>query len=138
MNDGVREHRYADRATLASALARAVAADLRRGIAERGQGLLVISGGTTPRAFLSTLAGEELDWPRVTVTLADERWVPPTHPRSNERLIRETLLVDRAVGATFVPLYADAPDPESGVTEIAAHINGLTLPFDAVVLGLGN
>src|SRR5256885_1918681 len=73
MNDGVREHRYADRATLTSALAHAVAADLRRGIASRGQGLLVVSGGTTPRGFLSALAGEELDWPRVTVTLASTR-----------------------------------------------------------------
>jgi 6-phosphogluconolactonase len=138
MNDGVREHRYADRATLAAELARAVVADLRRGITERGQSLLVVSGGTTPRAFLSALASEELDWPRVTVTLADERWVPPTHARSNERLVRETLLVGPAAGATFVPLYTDAADPESGVTRITAHIDQLMLPFDAVVLGLGN
>jgi 6-phosphogluconolactonase len=138
MKDGVREHRYADRVTLASALARAVAADLHRGIIERGQSLLVVSGGTTPRAFLSALAGEELDWPHVTVTLADERWVPPTHPRSNERLVREMLLVGRAAGAIFEPLYAEAPDPESGLAQIAARIDALPLPFDAVVLGLGN
>jgi 6-phosphogluconolactonase len=138
MNDGVREHRYADGATLALALARAVAADLRRGIAGSGQGLLAVSGGTTPRRFLSILAGEDLDWTRVTMTLVDERWVPPTHPRSNERLVREMLLVGNAAAAKFVPLYADTPDPESGLARVAAGIDALTLPFDAVVLGLGN
>ena len=138
MNDGVREHRYADCTTLAAALARSVAGDLRRAIAERGQALLAVSGGTTPRKFLSTLAEQELDWQRVTITLADERWVPPTNPRSNERLARETLLVGRAAAATFVPLYADAPDPESGLAQVAARIDALPLPFAAVVLGLGN
>jgi len=138
MDDSVREHRYTDSATLASALARAVAIDLRGGIAERGRGLLAVSGGTTPRRFLSALAKEEVNWPRVVVTLADERWVPPTHPRSNERLVREALLVDRAAAATFVSLYADAPGPESGLAQIAAGVDALALPFDAVVLGLGN
>lgn len=137
MNDGVREHRYADCAALASALARSVAADLRHGVTDRGQALLVVSGGTTPRKFLMALAGEDLDWPRVTVTLADERWVPPTHARSNERLVRETLLAGAAVGK-FVSLYTDAPDPESGYVLVATRVDALPLPFDAVVLGLGN
>jgi len=138
MENGVREHRYADSATLASALARSVADDLRRGIDEREQALLAVSGGTTPRGFLSALACEELDWRRVTITLADERWVPPTHSRSNERLVRETLLAGRAAAATFVPLYAHAPDPESALAQIAVRVDALALPFDAVVLGLGN
>jgi len=138
MNDDVREHRYADGATLASALARSVADDLRRGIAERGGALLAVSGGMTPRKFLSALSAEELDWQRISVTLADERWVPPTHSRSNERLVRETLLVGKAAAAKFVPLYADAPDPESGLEQVAARIDAMPLPFDALVLGLGN
>jgi len=136
-DDNLREHRDADCAALADALACRVAADLRRGIGERGRGLLVVSGGATPKKFLAALALQELDWSRVTVTLADERWVPPTQPRSNERLVRETLLAGRAAAATFLPMYADAPDPESGLARVAARIDELPLPFDAVVLGLG-
>ena len=138
MNAGVREHRYVDCTTQALALARSVAADLRRGIAERGRAVLVVSGGATPRKFLTALATEDLDWPRVTVTLADERWVPPSHARSNEHLVRETLLIGRAAAAAFVSLYTNVPDPESGLSEVAGRIDALPLPFDAVVLGLGN
>ena len=137
-DENLREHRYADSNTLADALAQSVADDLRSGITARDQATLVVSGGTTPKKFLAKLAQQDLDWPKVTITLADERWVPPTHARSNEHLLRNTLLTARAAAATFVPLYTDAPDPESGLAETAKRIGALPLPFDAVVLGLGN
>jgi 6-phosphogluconolactonase len=132
------EHRFEDSAELADALAQTVASDVRSGIAARSAATLVVSGGTTPKTFLAKLAQQDLDWAKVTITLADERWVPPTHARSNEHLLRETLLTGRAAAATFVSLYTDAPDPESGLVEIAGRISALTLPFDAVALGLGN
>ena len=137
-DENLREHRYSDSNTLADALAQSVADDLRSGITARERGTLVVSGGTTPEKFLAKLAQQDLDWPKVTITLADERWVPPTHARSNEHLLRNTLLTARAAAATFVPLYTDAPDPESGLAETAKRIGALPLPFDAVVLGLGN
>ena len=137
-DENLREHRYADSNTLADALAQSVADDLRSGITARDRATLVVSGGTTPKKFLAKLAQQDLDWPKVTITLADERWVPPTHARSNEHLLRNTLLTARAAAATFVPLYTDAPDPESGLAETAKRIGALPLPFDAVVLGLGN
>jgi len=137
-DENLREHRYADSNTLADALAQSVADDLRSGITARDRATLVVSGGTTPKKFLAKLAQQDLDWPKVTITLADERWVPPTHARSNEHLLRDTLLTARAAAATFVPLYTDAPDPESGLAETAKRIGALPLPFDAVVLGLGN
>ena len=132
------EHRFEDSAELANALAQTVADDLRGGIAARKQATLVVSGGTTPKKFLAKLAQQDLDWAEVTITLADERWVPPTHARSNEHLLRGTLLTGRAAAATFISLYSDAPDPESGCAEIARRVDALPLPFDAVVLGLGN
>ncbi|HZP66559.1 MAG TPA: 6-phosphogluconolactonase [Rudaea sp.] len=129
--------RFADRVALAHALAETVAERLRAGIAVRGRGLLAVSGGNTPRLFLETLAAQRLSWSDVTVTLADERWVPPEHDRSNERLVRETLLRGAAAAARFVPLYAPAPAPEDALAQIAANIAKLALPFDAVVLGMG-
>jgi 6-phosphogluconolactonase len=134
----VREQRCPDAAALALALAHAVAETLRAGLAERGRATFVASGGSTPRRFLSALGSEDLDWAGVTITLADERWVPPTHARSNEHLLRDTLLTGNAAAATFVPLYTDTFDPESGLNTVAARIDALSLPFDAVVLGLGN
>jgi 6-phosphogluconolactonase len=132
------EHRYVDSQSLAEGLAQSVAADLRRSLAERGHAALVVSGGTTPHKFFAALALADVDWSRVTVTLADERWVRPENARSNEHLVRQTLLVGRAAAANFVSLYADTPDPESALPEIAARVAALALPFAAVVLGLGN
>jgi 6-phosphogluconolactonase len=131
------ERDFANSAALAEALAADVAGRLRDAIATRGQALLALSGGTTPQKFMRALSSQQLEWPRVIVTLCDERWVPPQHERSNARLIRESLLQGAASAAPFIPLYVDAPDPESGVTEVAAAIAALPLPIDVAVLGLG-
>ena len=131
------EHDFENDGALATAFASIVAQNLRDAIAARGDGLLALSGGKTPRRFLQCLAEESLDWARITVTLADERWVPPSDPRSNEGLLRETLLRAKAAAARFVPLYVDAPTPEQGLDAARRNVGGLTLPFDVVVLGMG-
>ncbi len=122
---------------LAAALADAVATALRSALASRGRATLALSGGTTPGPFLAALATRTLDWSRVIVTLADERWVPIGHPRANATLVRDTLLQGPAAAARFVPLYAEAPTPEAGLAEVTAGIDALSLPLDAVVLGMG-
>jgi 6-phosphogluconolactonase len=131
------EHVFGSAVTLAQALAQSVADDLRRGLSVRNCAVLALSGGTTPGEFMRELSQQVLDWNRVTVTLVDERWVAPDDERSNARLLRENLLTNRAANALFVPLYCDAPDPETALPRIAARIAALPLPFDAVVLGLG-
>jgi len=137
MNARATWREFADPQALAQALADAVAADLRDAIAERARAALALSGGTTPRAFLRSLAQRELDWSRVAVTLADERCVPPDDARSNERLLRETLFTGAASAARFVPLHRDVPAPEDEVSAIDADIARIGLPFDVVVLGMG-
>jgi 6-phosphogluconolactonase len=126
-----------DPATLAAALARAIAADLNEAIRLRGAALLAVSGGNTPKAFLRALSQERLEWGKVRVTLVDERWVAPDDARSNAALLAAHLLQNLAAKAQFVPLYANAKDPESGLAEVEARIAALPLPFDALVLGMG-
>lgn len=130
-------HDFADAATLALRLADAVATDLRTAITLRGCATLVVSGGTTPRAFLCELAQHELDWSKVILTLADERWVPADSARSNEHWLRETLLQSAAASARFVPLHRDTPTPEHATAAVDADIARIGLPFDVVVLGMG-
>lgn len=130
-------HEFPDAEALAQALANAVADDLRDAIAVRARAALVLSGGTTPRTLLRTLAQCELDWSRVTITLADERWVPSDDARSNERLLREALFVDAAASARFVPLRRETPTPEDASATVDADIARIGLPFDGVVLGMG-
>lgn len=130
-------HTHTDDDTLANALAQAVAADLAAAINARGQALIALSGGSTPRRFMEALSRQTLDWTKVTVTLVDERWVPPQHPRSNAGLLDQHFLRNAAASAHFEPLYVDAPTPESALPSVAAHVKALPLPLDVVVLGMG-
>jgi 6-phosphogluconolactonase len=53
---------------------------------------MVLSGGSTPRATYELLAHKAIDWRCVELFFSDERLVPPDHPDSNYRMVRETLL----------------------------------------------
>ncbi len=130
-------HKFPDRDTQAVALAEHIAARLRTALEVRGHALMAVSGGSTPQAFFAHLAQQVLDWEHVRITLVDERWVPADDPRANAALVRSTLLQHAARAAIFVPLYTGAATPEAGLAEATARINALPLPFDAVVLGMG-
>ena len=114
----------ADRDALACLLADEVATVLEGAIRDTGRAALAVPGGTTPAAFLTALGGHVLDWEAVAVTLTDERCVPADHPRSNRRLLDETLFAGPARAARFVPL-----DNAQALSAI--------LPLDACVLGMG-
>lgn len=129
---------FADGAALAPAFAQWAAALLQKAIDERGEAVLVVSGGTTPKRFFTALALREIDWARVTITLADERCVPDDNPRSNAKLLRETLLRDRAAAARFAPLADSRLSPEQELATANARIADLPLPADLVVLGMGD
>ena len=128
---------YPDGEALAAALAQEVAGLLRRAIAARGRATLAVPGGTTPARFLTLLGQAGLDWGKVGVTLTDERWVPPSSPRSNQRLLAETLFAGLAAAAEFVPLYGATPEPEMALDAIAASLARIVLPLDVCVLGMG-
>ncbi|MGA9333981.1 MAG: 6-phosphogluconolactonase [Rudaea sp.] len=132
------QHEFDDSETLARTFARETADALREAIAARGHALIALSGGNTPRRFLERLGEQQLDWARTTITLADERWVPPDNARSNEHLLRETLLRGNAGAAHFVSLHVDTPTPEQGLAVVAERIANLVMPFDVVVLGMGD
>jgi len=55
--------------------------------------ILGLSGGSTPKVIYEKLGQDtEIDWSKVWIFLVDERCVPPDHPESNQRMVRETLL----------------------------------------------
>ncbi|TCT08178.1 6-phosphogluconolactonase [Aquabacter spiritensis] len=135
---GLRLSTYADREALARALAAHVAEAVRARLARDGAAALAVSGGRTPTRFFALLSEAPLEWGKVAVTLVDERWVPETSERSNAALARAHLLVGRAAAARFVPLYRGGPSPESDLADAEAAVAALSLPFAAVVLGMGD
>ncbi|MBB3226716.1 6-phosphogluconolactonase [Luteibacter sp. Sphag1AF] len=137
MNATVHRHDFADRLTLADALAHRVEGQLREAIQSRGHATIAVSGGGTPKVFFALLARADIDWSKVTVTLVDERWVGEDSERSNARLVRDMLLKQNAEQAVFVPLYEAAPTPEDALDSVNARIDALPQPFDVVLLGMG-
>ncbi|HXT07779.1 MAG TPA: 6-phosphogluconolactonase [Roseiarcus sp.] len=129
---------FADGQTLAQDFADWTAALLAEAIAARGLALLVVSGGSTPKRYFAELSRRGLDWARVAVTLADERRVADDSPRSNARLVRETLLQGAAARAQFCPLADSRLTPERELAAAATRAAHLNWPADLVVLGMGD
>jgi 6-phosphogluconolactonase len=134
---GVRERRFDGAAALAMTLASDVEHALAAALQERAHASLVVSGGKSPVPFFRRLSEAPLDWRRVHITLADERWVEPDDAESNEGLVRRELLQQRAAQAQFVGLKNDAPTPQQGAARSWVQIAPLPRPFDVVVLGMG-
>ncbi|TGP48387.1 6-phosphogluconolactonase [bacterium M00.F.Ca.ET.230.01.1.1] len=128
---------FADRPQLAAALADHVAALLTNAIAQRGTALLAVSGGTTPAKFFAALSAIPIAWDKVVVTLVDERFVPPSSPRSNAGLVAANLLQNKAAAARFVPLYHEAASIEDAAATDSEALRSLPWPLDVVILGMG-
>ncbi|MGZ6016513.1 MAG: 6-phosphogluconolactonase [Phenylobacterium sp.] len=127
---------FEDGASLAEAGAALITEQLAAALRNGARARLVATGGSTPAPTYRRLAQAQIDWSRVDVTLSDERWVPPTSPDSNERLVRETLLQGPAAAAAFTPLWSPSPDLNTTALAAEAGLRPL-LPFDLVLLGMG-
>lgn len=66
-------------------------------ISKRGEFMVALSGGNTPRMLFEYLASEEfrgqVDWAKVHLFWSDERAVPPDDPESNYGMARRELLI---------------------------------------------
>lgn len=136
MTDRYMIEAYADASEASRAAAEAIADWLVAGLAEDDKASFIATGGTSPGEVYDLLSTLPLPWEHVSVTLSDERWVPPDSPDSNSRLLRERLLVGAAADAAFVPLWSDAPTAEDAAEAAEAAIADL-LPADVVLLGMG-
>lgn len=133
------QHNFEDRASLAISLAQSISAELREALQSNGKASLAVSGGSTPHALFAALSQEELDWSKVTITLVDERCVTIDHDRSNAKLVMDLLIQNHASQAQFVPLFSDANhSAEDNAQSATERANDVLLPFDVVVLGMGN
>jgi 6-phosphogluconolactonase len=134
----------------ATALADAVAgrfiAAAGDAIDSRGQFVVALSGGSTPRDTYRRLGTEALVsrvmWSRVQVLWGDERCVPPHHAESNYRMAREALLDCVPVPAANVHRIHGEDDPATAAWVYEATLRALLRPpagagIDLVLLGLG-
>ncbi|UUP18413.1 6-phosphogluconolactonase [Nitratireductor thuwali] len=137
MSAETKRHEFATGEELADALARAVARQLSNAVKTRGRASLAVSGGSTPPPFFRALSRQKLPWENVTVTLVDERLVPPSSERSNARLVAQHLLQNDAAKADFIGLHSDTNDVSAAAERASTALSSLPQPIDMVVLGMG-
>nr|WKF58638.1 6-phosphogluconolactonase [Paraburkholderia busanensis] len=135
---------FDDQRAQSDALAKAVGDALHASLAAQAAtsqsgvrpAMLAVSGGSSPRPFLQTLSTQAFDWPRIAVTLVDDRWVPETDSASNAQLAHDTLLQNAAKDATFWPLADTSQDLNAHVAALNADPRFREVP-DVAILGMG-
>ena len=122
-------HTFENSDELVTVFSQRIADTLKQAIAEKNQATLVVSGGSTPLPLFKSLCQRDLDWSKVVITLADERWVDAQHSASNEKLVRENLLQQNAANATFISLTTNDELAADAVEEITSRFASVANPL---------
>jgi 6-phosphogluconolactonase len=118
-------------------------------IKSHGRFLVALSGGSTPQALYTMLAGPEfsarLEWSRVRFFFGDERCVPPDHPESNYGMANAILFQPLKIQADQVfRMKGEDSDPDRAARHYEALLRqecgtaeAAWPTFDVLLLGLG-
>jgi 6-phosphogluconolactonase len=120
-----------DASAVAGAAAAYVATLARRAVADRGRFTFAVSGGHTPWAMFSELAGEDMPWAETELFQVDERVAPDGDPDRNLTHLRASI---GSAPARVHPMPVNDPDLGQAA---AAYATVLPQRFDLVHLGLG-
>lgn len=131
---------------LASAAAQRFIDAAAEAIQQSGEFRVALAGGDTPRETYQRLAGADLaplvSWRNVQLFWGDERCVPPTHPDSNFRMARDSLLDKVPIPQSNVHRIQGELEPTQAaaayVEELRTAFGGRRRPrFDLLWLGMG-
>ena len=115
-------------------------------IAQRDRFTLVLSGGSTPKPLCEAMSRQDLPWDKIHIFWGDERYVPPTHADSNEKMAREAWLNRVEIPAENIhPMPTEAGDPAADAQTYNQALqsffgleDGAFPRFDVVLLGMGD
>ena len=111
---------------IAFKIATSIASTLEESVLKKGYATLVVSGGNSPLEIFSHLNQMPISWPKVTIILGDDRMLDPGNTDSNDKLIRENLIINKAGSAKYLSLIDPLVTPSK-----------LNFPFDISLLGMG-
>ena len=127
---------YSDREMLIIEVAQKIVGDLKTALLTQENVSFVVPGGTTPGPIFDILCAADIEWNRVHVMLSDERWVPDDNDRSNAKLLRDRLLVNRAAAAKFTPFYVPDVEVADACKDLSEKLKS-EWPISVLVLGMG-
>ncbi len=139
---------FADKSALVERARALTIAKIAAAVAERGRCTLAVAGGSTPKPLYEQLAAEpDLPQENLYVFWGDERYVAPTHPDSNQAMVRAAWL-DREPpfpAANIFPMPTAAGDPavdaeayETQIRDFFRVSPGEVPQFDIILLGMGD
>jgi 6-phosphogluconolactonase len=131
------QNNFDTREQLDLALADKISGILQQAISQKGKASIAVSGGSTPKGFFKVLSNKNIDWDKVTITLADERWVDINSDDSNTRLVHENLLQNKAAAAKFFHLKQGEDLCDETLADLNIAANSTLLPLDVLILGMG-
>lgn len=111
-------------------------------IKERGQFVVVLSGGSTPlKMYEHLIQQKDLPWQQVLFLFGDERFVAHDHPDSNYKAAKESLLDPLNISQENIHAWPFADDLKKAANQYADIITktlGESPLFDLTFLGLGD
>ncbi|MCG8314463.1 MAG: 6-phosphogluconolactonase [Pseudomonadales bacterium] len=130
----IRLYQYDQIETLLTALVHEIEACIKKLTATQDRFDIAFSGGKSPIPLFKRLAeSATIPWDRAFVHLIDERWVPPSSPDSNERLVK-TELIDRInSNVTFEGMFNSHTDCDKAMKTLSIDPPRM----DLAILGMG-
>ena len=135
----------ADKKTLIASAQEFIIKKIRDTINKQDICTIALAGGSTPKPIYEAIALSDLSWDKIQVFWGDERYVPPTHPDSNEKMAREAWLNKVKIPAENIhpmPTTGENPqlDAQKHDQEIKTFfgINEGFPSFDIILLGMGD
>lgn len=115
-------------------------------IALNNRCVIALSGGSTPKPLYEAMSKESLPWEKIYIFWGDERYVPPSHPDSNQKMAREAWLERVEIPQSNIyPMPTSAEEPSDAAKAYQQEIvnffgegEGQVPIFDIVLLGMGD
>ncbi|MBM4208391.1 MAG: 6-phosphogluconolactonase [Gammaproteobacteria bacterium] len=136
MNSQYKWKIFNDADAVATAACEAILTAANDAISQRGRFKIVLAGGSTPEKIYRLLARADADWQHWWIYHGDERCLPVDHQDRNSLMAAETWLDHIPIPKTQLFDIPAELGPEQGASLYADIINN-TLPFDLVLLGMG-
>ncbi|HVE89093.1 MAG TPA: 6-phosphogluconolactonase [Burkholderiaceae bacterium] len=126
----------ADTAELQRAACRRILDAAERAIKQRGEFLIVLAGGNTPRGVYRLLRKENCDWLSWTVYFGDERCLPADDVGRNSKMAADAWLDHAPIPKENVHAIPGELGARAAALAYADTLRGVR-EFDLVLLGLG-